>query len=535
VVPYSITGVSSADIGNTGLNGSFVVSSFGSDSRTFTAANDFLIEGDETFILTLNGISPSVNTSVIIRDTSVPLPTYRLSANKSIIDEGESFLITLITTNVDNGTSIPYTITGVSSADISNTSLTGSFTVSSNGTASVSFTAANDLLIEGDETFILTLNSISPSVSASVTIRDTSVPLPTYRLSANKSIVDEGESFSIRLYTTGVANGASIPYTITGVSSAVISDSLTGTFVLDTGSSSKTFSVPANILSAGNEIMKISLNGLTPEVSESVTIRDLFQAVPTPTDPIVDAMLLILFETDIFNGIGTLVYDRATGVYSGELDSILYVDGVAQTIAITLEQAANYVETVIYQNIGSKINITAEQIDFINKCYADILNRPPEGSGLVYWAQTYATGNYSEREMYQLIVDSAIIGIGTGITTTGGGISLTPRVQTSVDDFTYSVAAASVTENSDGLLVANYTDILADDNLTRVNTISEFWTDMYQSYLGRDPETAGLEYWIDITNQFGINFALKSFREAADINISAGLEPLTGTNVFTGQ
>jgi hypothetical protein len=134
-------------------------------------------------------------------------------------------------------------------------------------------------------------------VNTSVIIRDTSVPLPTYRLSANKSIINEGESFSIRLYTTGVANGASIPDTITGVSSAVISDSLTGTFVLDTGSSSKTFSVPANILSAGNEIMKISLNGLTPEVSESVTIRDLFQAVPTPTDPIVDAMLLVLQYT----------------------------------------------------------------------------------------------------------------------------------------------------------------------------------------------------------------------------------------------
>jgi hypothetical protein len=279
--------------------------------------------------------------------------------------------------------------------------------------------------------------------------------------------------------------------------------------------------------------MKISLNGLTPEVSESVTIRDLFQAVPTPTDPIVDAMLLVLQDTNTFNGIGELVYDPTTGAYSNDPAPTLIVDGVAQTIAITLEQAANYVETVIYQNIGSKINITAEQIDFINKCYADILNRPPEGSGLVYWAQLYATGNYSESEMYQFIVDAAIVN--TELITATGPVSLTPSVQTSVDDFAYSVAAASVTENSDGLLVANYTDILADNNLTRMNTLTEFWTDMYQSYLGRDPETAGLEYWVGVSNTSGLDAAVASFREIADINISAGLEPVTGTNVFTGR
>lgn len=58
--------------------------------------------------------------------------TYALSVNNAIVNEGAQFIITLTTTNVDDGTTIPYTITGVTSSDISGSSLTGSFTVNSN-------------------------------------------------------------------------------------------------------------------------------------------------------------------------------------------------------------------------------------------------------------------------------------------------------------------------------------------------------------------------------------------------------------------
>ena len=59
------------------------------------------------------------------------------------VNEGQSFQITLTTTNVADGTNVPFTITGVSSADIDGRSLTGVFTVFSN-TASVTINVTAD-------------------------------------------------------------------------------------------------------------------------------------------------------------------------------------------------------------------------------------------------------------------------------------------------------------------------------------------------------------------------------------------------------
>ena len=75
-------------------------------------------------------------------EPEVQSPTYSLSTSQSTVDEGQSFTITLDTTNVANGTNVPYTITGVSSADIGGVSLTGVFTILNNSaTITINVTA----------------------------------------------------------------------------------------------------------------------------------------------------------------------------------------------------------------------------------------------------------------------------------------------------------------------------------------------------------------------------------------------------------
>ena len=179
-IPYTITGtgITAADLGLSTLTGSFTVNS-NTASLTLNIANDATTEGNETFTLTLNSITPTVSTSITIIDTSVspPAPTYQLDRSSATVDEGSSFTITLTTTNVVNGTLVPYTITGVSSFDINGASLSGNFTVNSN-TASIIFDTTEDSSTEGNETFTLTLNSITPTVSTSITIIDTSVSPP---------------------------------------------------------------------------------------------------------------------------------------------------------------------------------------------------------------------------------------------------------------------------------------------------------------------------------------------------------------------
>ena len=85
----------------------------------------------------------------MVLDTSIQAepeaetPTYTLTSSATSVNEGQSFSITLDTTNVANGTNVPYTITGVSSADIGGVSLTGVFTILNNS-ASVTINVTAD-------------------------------------------------------------------------------------------------------------------------------------------------------------------------------------------------------------------------------------------------------------------------------------------------------------------------------------------------------------------------------------------------------
>ncbi len=100
--------------------------------------------------------------------------TYTLLRSIAAVDEGMQFTITLNTTGVNPGTQIPYTITGVSSADLGGASLSGNFTVSglfAAGTASVVFTTAADFITEGPETFTISLDN--GLASAQVLVNDT--------------------------------------------------------------------------------------------------------------------------------------------------------------------------------------------------------------------------------------------------------------------------------------------------------------------------------------------------------------------------
>jgi predicted phage tail protein len=82
-------------------------------------------------------------------------PTYRLSGPSSVI-EGQSLTITLTTIGIANGTQVPYTITGITSADIGGATLTGNFTVNSN-TATLVLNITSDA--DTGETLQLTLNN----------------------------------------------------------------------------------------------------------------------------------------------------------------------------------------------------------------------------------------------------------------------------------------------------------------------------------------------------------------------------------------
>jgi plastocyanin len=124
--------------------------------------------------------------TVTINDTSTtPAATYSLSSSAASVNEGSTLTITLTTTGVSDAVNVPYTISGVTSADISDASLTGNLTVTS-GTANVVLTIAEDNLTEGTETLVFALDN--GEATQQVTINDTSVtPSADYTITVTAS------------------------------------------------------------------------------------------------------------------------------------------------------------------------------------------------------------------------------------------------------------------------------------------------------------------------------------------------------------
>ena len=134
------------------------------DSQEYTNPNNSTNEnGVRRFFIEYGGLSA----------------TYSVTASASSVNEGSSVTFTINTTNIEWGQTISYTLSGISQADLSSGSLTGTATVNQNvvdGRATVSVTLASDQITEGNETLTITVQG----QTASTTIVDTSTtPTPT--------------------------------------------------------------------------------------------------------------------------------------------------------------------------------------------------------------------------------------------------------------------------------------------------------------------------------------------------------------------
>jgi hypothetical protein len=137
----------------------------------------------------------SFNARKILKKFVNSEPTYILTSNVSSANEGESVTFILTTTNIVNGTSVPFTITGVSTSDIGGTALTGNFVINNNS-GSVTFNITADILTESTEYLIMT----SGGKSVTVTINDTSLTstIQTMSLSSSNFVV-LGEEYLLGL------------------------------------------------------------------------------------------------------------------------------------------------------------------------------------------------------------------------------------------------------------------------------------------------------------------------------------------------
>lgn len=150
--PYKISGIGSGDIDTLAINGQEVdkgklegTLKVVSGTATVSIKIKKPIESGKTVTLKVGDKEKSATVK------NIPDFTYTTTAASGSISEGSSVVVNLTTTGIENGTPIPYTITGSAVGKIT-TPLTGEVTINSNA-ASLTVSTTDDGVHTGDQTF----------------------------------------------------------------------------------------------------------------------------------------------------------------------------------------------------------------------------------------------------------------------------------------------------------------------------------------------------------------------------------------------
>lgn len=180
-----------------------------------------------------------------LEDMSAKDSTYTLTSSTDTVREGDSFTVTLTADNVDPGVSVGYNITGVDRNVISGATKYGDITI---GESQIrSYTVAPDSITSNKTfNFILspadTVGSLTDSPSLSVTILNL---LVAYFLEVSTDTIGRGQTFTFNLSTSDVANGTTVGYNITGVSSDQLGEvPLNNNFTVSDSISSISYNIP---------------------------------------------------------------------------------------------------------------------------------------------------------------------------------------------------------------------------------------------------------------------------------------------------
>ena len=173
-------------LGNSASDDSFAIAN-GLDGSLFVTGRVYGLPGLSLDGQTQNGSGSTANYDIYLIKYSVT-PTYSLVATTKNINEGSTVQFKITSTNVAAGTRVPYTISGVSSLDVSGGFYDFYAVIDSEGNATISVILLNDKLTEGVETMYINLEGNI----ASVIVNDTSIaPIPTNQKNEIAIIIDK--------------------------------------------------------------------------------------------------------------------------------------------------------------------------------------------------------------------------------------------------------------------------------------------------------------------------------------------------------
>jgi hypothetical protein len=215
---------------------------------------------------------PLINNGLEIVVT--PTKTYSIARSDSSIDDGGSVTFTLSTTAVTTGTELPYTVTGLTAAEVAGDSdpLTGSYIVGTKDSITIHTNSWSTQ--KGNKVIRISLNN--STATNSCTVVDTFIP-SVYAVTASTGSINEGQSVTFTLGTAYAPTGEEISWTASGISQSDLSaGSLSGKFIVGSDESAE-FTLVDDVLTEGTEQLTVTLYG-KDSASASCNIIDTSRA-----------------------------------------------------------------------------------------------------------------------------------------------------------------------------------------------------------------------------------------------------------------
>lgn len=454
---------------NTSTSGTFTFlkSTSGGDGRYY------YIETEHAGSSTSDSWTASMTCTITSNGGGSGNPTYSVSPNTLTVQEGGSVTWTVTTTNVANGTTLYYSLTGsANAADFTDSTLTGSFIVS-NGTGTFSKTLRNDVTTEGNETIIAAVKTVSVigttvATAASVSISDTSTASnyldPTYTITPSSSSVIEGNQITFNIITTNVNSNTTLYYTIQSLTGNMTSadftdNSLNGSITIQNNAAQFTKTLTDDGYAESGNTFKVvlrsgSITGIPVAETTAVTVLDASQAVNPPTYQVVPSVTSVNEGSSVTWTVTTTGLDDGTvlyytidgGVGNNDMTTVtngqLTINGNTGTFSRTFvnDQLTEGNETVIARlrsgSISGTVIATSATVTLVDTSQTPVV--------VTFYSASRCDDNHSDIVKYN---GADTIAIGT--------------VVKSTDDFCYTITGVTSDPGfapSGGMYVSSFSD-----------------------------------------------------------------------------
>lgn len=296
VLNYTLSGIdiTSSDIVGGSLTGSFVISSGSSAVTIQIASNNDENTNDESLTFSIDNTTASK--TVVIKQTISTAPTYNVNADKVSVNEGETILYTITTTNVSDGTVLNYNLSGetITENDIFGGILSGTVTIVSNQ-ATVSVKINQDNIIEVYSkilrfTLVNTNSYVDVVINADQVFPDQNVVnilTEKYSVSTDKLSYKEGETIIYSITTENVSDDTILTYRLYGVNitpSDFILNSLYGKFVIKNNQATVQIGIEKDTNIENNETVTFSIDK-TNAFADVIIEGDIIDKNKKPVEP----------------------------------------------------------------------------------------------------------------------------------------------------------------------------------------------------------------------------------------------------------